>query len=380
MSYHPDPQHPLSSGISYFPPHEQEWLKHEMVDILNGRLSMGYRVEKFEKEFARLCGSQFAVAFPSGTSALETALSVLGVKAGDEILIPVQTFIATGMAIHFAGARPVFTEIDPHNFCMDFDDAWKRVTKKTKGAIVVHFGGYLSPELPQFIEKMKASGRFVIEDAAHAPGAEFKDQKAGSFGDVGCFSFYPTKVLTTGEGGMIVTSQERVAREARSLQNRGLDLESEEEIYQLPGRNNRMTEIAASMGLSQLRSLPQFLENRRKIAAYYDQAFRKHDLLRPLTPGAGSQSSNWLYIAILDEKVDRLQLRECLKKDDIHISWVYEPLLHLQPVCQKLFQTKPGMFPVSEKIGQYHICLPVHARLREEDAAYVVERIKFHLK
>src|SRR6185503_18465389 len=146
-----------------------------------------------------------------------------------------------------------FTEISPSTFSMDFDDASSKVTDRTRGAIVVHFGGFISPDLPEFVKKMNDSGRFVIEDAAHAPGAELNGKRAGSFADAGCFSFYPTKIMTTGEGGMLVTEREDIARVARSLQNRGRDMTNPEESYVVPGRNNRFTEIAAAMGLSQLR-------------------------------------------------------------------------------------------------------------------------------
>src|SRR6188474_1330861 len=196
-NYEPDPNHPLTTAFPYFPPEEQAWLGQQLHEILNGQLAMGPRVKEFEQAFAAYCGSHFAVAFPSCTSSMEAALIALGVGPGDEVLVPVETFIATGMVVSLVGARPVFTEISASNFSMDFDDASSRVTDKTRGAIVVHFGGFISPQLPAFVEKMRASGRFVIEDAAHAPGAELNGKRAGSIGDAGCFSFYPTKVMST---------------------------------------------------------------------------------------------------------------------------------------------------------------------------------------
>src|ERR1043165_271274 len=245
MSYEPDPNHPLTTAFPYFPPEEQEWLTNELREIMNGQLAMGPRVAGFEKDFAAYCGAPYGIVFPSCTSSMEAALKALGVGPGDEVLVPVETFIATGMVVSLVGARPVFTEIEPQSFSMDFTDAWQRVTDKTKGAIVVHFGGFISPGLIDFVEKMKAAGRFVIEDAAHAPGAALNGRLAGSFGDAGCFSFYPTKIMTTGEGGMLVTGRKDIASMARSLQNRGRDMASRDERYILPGRNNRFTEIAA---------------------------------------------------------------------------------------------------------------------------------------
>ena len=197
MNYEHDPLHPLTTAFPYFPPNEQEWLKEELGEILNAQLSMGPRVAKFEQSFADFCGQPYGVAFPSCTSSMEAALLALGVGPGDEVLVPVETFIATGMVVTLVGARPVFTEVAADTFSMDFEDAWSRVTERTRGAIVVHFGGFISPALPAFVERMHATGRFVIEDAAHAPGAELNGKRAGSFADAGCFSFYPTKIMTT---------------------------------------------------------------------------------------------------------------------------------------------------------------------------------------
>src|SRR5215813_2480247 len=165
-NYVHDADHPLTTAFPYFPPEEQEWLQRELSAILNAQLAMGPRVAEFEREFAKFCGQPHAVAFPSCTSSMEAALIALGVGPGDEVLVPVETFIATGMVVSLVGARPVFTEISPATFSMDFEDAWSRITERTRGAIVVHFGGFISPDLPAFVQKMHDSGRFVIEDAA----------------------------------------------------------------------------------------------------------------------------------------------------------------------------------------------------------------------
>lgn len=378
MSYEPDPNHPLTTAFPYFPPEEQEWLNNELREILNGQLAMGPRVAQFEKEFAAYCGLPYAVAFPSCTSSMEAALLALGVGPGDEVLVPVETFIATGMVVSLAGAQPVFTEISATTFSMDFEDAWARVTDRTRGAIVVHFGGFISPELPEFVRKMNDSGRFVIEDAAHAPGAELNGKRAGSLSDAGCFSFYPTKIMTTGEGGMLVTHREDIAKVARSLQNRGRDMNNREESYILRGRNNRFTEIAAAMGLSQLRCLPDFLAQRRRVAAIYDEVLLKSELFVPLLAGDNSVPSYWRYVATPSIKIDRRVLRERLAADGISIDWAYDPPLHLQPVFRETMGTKPGMLPKSEEILSRHICLPVHARMRDVDAQFVAERLLHH--
>lgn len=378
MSYEHDPAHPLTTALPYFPPQEQEWLAHELGEILNGMLAMGPRVKSFEQEFAAYCGTPFGVAFPSCTSAMEAALRALGVSEGDEVLVPVETFIATGMVVSLVGAAPVFTEVSPETFSMDFNDARARITSKTKGAIVVHFGGFISPDLPAFVEEMRAAGRFVIEDAAHAPGAELNGNRAGSLADAGCFSFYPTKIMTTGEGGMLVTSRKDIAELARSLQNRGRDMNNPVESYVHPGRNNRFTETAAAMGLSQLRCLPEFLAARRRVAEIYDELLLKSEMFVPLLAQNGSQPSYWRYVAVPTFDVDRNDLRDRLAEDKIFIDWAYDPPLHLQPVYREMMGTKPGMLPQSEALLSRHICLPLHAQLRDADAEYVVERLLHH--
>jgi hypothetical protein len=187
---------------------------------------------------------------------------------------------------------------------------------------------------------MQERGFFVIEDAAHAPGAELNGKRAGSFGDAGCFSFYPTKIMTTGEGGMVVTGRKEVADTARSLQHRGRDMENPNERYITPGRNNRFTEIAAAMGLSQLRCLPDFLARRRQVAATYDELLLKSELFVPLLSDNGSVPSYWRYVVLPTVKIDREQLRAKLAKDRITVDWAYDPPLHLQPVFQRIIGTK----------------------------------------
>ena len=378
MAYQPHPDHPLTVACPWFPPEERAWLHRELDEILTRKLSMGPRTAAFEKAFANYCGVEHGIALQSCTAALESALVALGVKHGDEVLVPVETFVATGMAVHLVGARPVFVEIAPATFSMDFPDALAKLGPRTKGAIVVHFGGLIAPELPEFVAAMRRRGLFVLEDAAHAHGAEFNGRKAGALADAACFSFYPTKIMTTGEGGMVVTSDKRIADTVRSLQNRGLDLSNPDESYVLPGRNNRFSETAAAMGLSQLRCLRDFLTARRAAAAIYDRALDASGLFDRLRPGAGVVPSYWRYVAVPRRSLDRVRLKAVLAEEGITIDWAYEPPLHLQPIFRQLYGTAPGLCPRSEALLARHICLPIHARLRPEDAEHVAARVLHH--
>jgi len=178
---------------------------------------------------------------------------------------------------------------------------------------------------------------------------------------------------------MLVTNVEGIARAARSLQLRGRDLDAPGELYVRAGRNNRFTEIAAAMGLSQLRSLPEFLASRRRVDGIYDEMLLGSELFVPLLGEDGSVPSYWRYVAIPTVEIDRAALRDRLAADKITIDWAYDPPLHLQPVFQRTMGTRPGMLPFSEKILARHICLPVHARMRERDAEFVAQRLLVHV-
>jgi dTDP-4-amino-4,6-dideoxygalactose transaminase len=185
--------------------------------------------------------------------------------------------------------------------------------------------------------------------------------------------------MSTGEGGMLVTNLEDIARTARSLQLRGRDLDAPGELYVRAGRNNRFTEIAAAMGLSQLRSLPEFLAIRRRVAAIYDEMLLGSELFMPLLAEDGSVPAYWRYVAIPTVEIDRTALRDRLAADKITIDWAYDPPLHLQPVFQHTMGTHAGMLPRSENLLARHICLPVHARMRDKDAEFVAERLLAHV-
>ena len=248
---------------------DKEFIMDGVDKILSGQLSMGENVRLFENEFSEMTGSRYSVAMNSCTSTLEVALKSFDVGKGDEVIVPIQTFIATGMAVHLVGAKPIFCNINKKDFCLDLKSIENCITKRTKGIILVHFAGLISEDIFKIQELCKSHNIFMIEDAAHAPGAEIDNKRSGTIGDVGCFSFFPTKVLTAGEGGMFTTDNNDLADYARSQQNRGRDLKAEREEYKYPGRNIRMTEMTALTGRAQLRNLEKYLANRRMIANIY---------------------------------------------------------------------------------------------------------------
>lgn len=354
----------------YFSKEDRDLIHRELDLILNGQLSMGPNVKRFENEFAARVGSKYAIAMNSCTSTLEAALLAKG-AVGREVIIPAETFIATGMAVHMVGAIPVFAEISEDTFCLDLDDVKSRITPRTAGIILVHFAGRITDNVTEFREFCDVNNLFLIEDAAHAPGAQIDGRDAGTFGHIGCFSFYPTKVITSGEGGMLTTDDEAVAVFARSYQNRGKNMAIEEEQYTSVGRNVRMTEMSALIGRVQLSHLDEFLEQRRLISSVYSEMLSGHPMIKLILPQKTENSSYWKIPLLLDPRIDRLKITTAMKEAGISVDTTYQPAIHLQPVFRKLYGTAPGLLPTTEQVLSRHLCLPCHPRMTRADAIFV---------
>ncbi|HEC89506.1 MAG TPA: DegT/DnrJ/EryC1/StrS family aminotransferase, partial [Thermoplasmatales archaeon] len=227
--------------------------KKAVVDVLNsGMLASGPKVEEFEKRFAEFVGVKYAVATTSGTTALHLALLSLSVGTGDEVIIPSFSFIATANSVLFCNAKPVFCDVNPKTFNIDVEKIESLITDKTKAIMPVHLYGQPADMKP-ILEIAEKHDLYVIGDAAQAHGAEYDGRRVGSFGDVECFSFYPTKNMTTGEGGMITTNIEEIAERARSIRNHGREKTKWGYEHNRLGYNYRMTDIAAAIGLEQLK-------------------------------------------------------------------------------------------------------------------------------
>jgi dTDP-4-amino-4,6-dideoxygalactose transaminase len=360
----------------YFSAEDRARIHREVDLILDGALSMGPNVRAFEREFSEMCGAKHAIAMNSCTAALETALVGLGVRSGDEVIVPAETFIATGMAVHLVGGRAVFAEILESTFCLDLDDVDRRVTSRTKGVIWVHMGGLIAPNLAEVRAYCDRKKLFLVEDAAHAPGATLDGRGAGTIGHAGCFSFFPTKVMTSGDGGMFTTNDDALAAFARSLQHRGRDMAAPTEQYALPGRNVRMTEMTALLGRVQLSHLAEFLAQRRAIGEVYRTELEGDSQLRVIVPDDLTSSAFWKVPVVLAPTLDRDALTRGLKEVGIVVDWAYQPALHLQPVFRALYGATEGLLPRSEDLLSRHICLPCHPRMSLDDARYVARALK----
>lgn len=361
----------------YFPDEDIERIKKDVERILrSGMLTMYEYTRKFEERFAERWGVKHAIAVNSGTSALEIALRAFRLKPGDEVLVPTNTFSATAAAVFFAGGKPVFTDIDGSTLCMNAENVERYITDRTRGVIVVHIGGLVCPDIKAIREICEDRGLFLIEDAAHAHGSTLDGEYAGTFGDVGCFSFYPTKIMTTGEGGMIITNDDEIAETARVLRDQGKESFHSGVIIKL-GYNWRLPEIGAAIGLVQLERLDEIIEKRNKLARVYDEKLERIDGIEPLKVPENVVSCYYKYVCFLDSKFDRDTIKVRLREKGVKCSGeVYWPPLHLQPIYQELLGYREGDFPIAEDACRRHICLPMFTSMSLDDANYVVEQIE----
>ncbi len=359
----------------YFPPEDIPLIKNEVEKILeSGMLTLGEYTRRFEAEFAKLCGVSHAVAVNSGTSALEVALRSLGLKRRDEVLLPTNTFSATAAAIIFAGGKPVFTDVNAKTASLDAENVQKYLTPRTKAVMVVHIGGLVCPDIKAIKELCDDKKLHLIEDAAHAQGSTIDKQPAGSIGDAGCFSFYPTKVMTTGEGGMITTRNEKIAADALILRDQGKENFSSNIIVRL-GYNWRMTEISAAIGISQLKRLQAFIMNRNRIAQYYDQKLSNLESMKPLVSPSNHINNYYKYVAFLSDGIRRSDFKEKLREKGVKCSGeVYWPPLHMEPIYQTLLGTTEGDFPIAEDVCRRMVCLPLYSQMKLDEAKYVIEK------
>jgi perosamine synthetase len=367
----------FNTALPFFPKEDINKILSEFKRILSGKgmLTMGRHVTDFEAAFARYTGSRYAVATNSCTAALEIALQCIGLGKTDEVIVPVQTFIATGSSVIVSGGKIRFVEIDD-NFLLDFDDMKKKINSRTKAVILVHFGGLIHPKIFEIRDYLKKRNIYLIEDAAHASGARIHNFSAGTLGDFGCFSFFSTKIMTTGEGGMLTFDNKKFHALSSSLRNRGLDERYPKgERYVNIGSNRRLTEFQAILGLYQLKRLEDFVEHRLKIAAIYKDCLSpliKKRFIHFQTYPDYIRHAYWRFMVFLDKpKAQREDLKKALSPFGIEINWPYEPLLHLQPI----FRKKHGRFPKSEALAKRHFILPIHCGIRESDARFIARKV-----
>lgn len=354
-------------------------IKSNQLSCLDGNL-----VRTFENEFAQLLGVKHAIAVNSGTAALFVAMRAWGIKPGDEVIVPPFTFMASASSVLHNNAIPVFADIEVKTYNMDPEDAIKKITDKTKAIMPVHLAG-MPADMGPLIDVCKEKNIMLLEDACQAHMAKFNGKYVGTVGDAGAFSFYPSKNMTTGEGGMITTDNEELAEVCRQLRHHG-----EEAWYKFArlGWNYRMDELGGAVGLAQVKKMPKFVQQRQMIWAYIRENIKGiPGVIMPDVPDYAETSANWLPIRIDAKAVgyeNTQQYVNELNKKNAFTKIIYpEPLYHTKVfqegdsfLAVKLPEYKMGLCPVCEQINKELIGVDTHPEITKEHCDFIINRFK----
>ncbi|WOF15381.1 DegT/DnrJ/EryC1/StrS family aminotransferase [Methanoplanus sp. FWC-SCC4] len=336
-----------------------------------GVLANGSVVTEFEKRFAKYCGCKYAVGTNSGTSALHAALLCTGIKPGDEVIVPSFTFIATATSVSMCGAKPVIVDVEDEYFTIDPDRILENITDKTKAVIGVHLFGQPF-DLRAVLEICEDKNIFLIEDCAQAHGSLYQGQKVGSFGLSGCFSFYPTKNMTTGEGGIVTTSESSYDERLRRVVNHG---QSEKYLHTELGFNLRMSNIDAAIGNVQLSKLDWMNERRCENANILSKGIDAEGIKKPvIRPGCSHVYHQYVICLEEDYKLSRDELMQKLNEKGIGCAVHYPMPVHKQPLYLSSGNYRYEC-PVSERLSESVLSLPVHPGVTTEDCEYICKVI-----
>lgn len=348
----------------------QEEISAVTAVLQSGMIASGERVVEFEKKFADYCGTTHAVAINNGTAAIHAALLAADIGPGDEVIVPTFSFVATASAVSMCGAKPVFADVDDRTFNINPHQIEERVTPKTKAVIGVHLFG--QPFDVRAVQQIcEGHNLKLIEDAAQAHGALYHGEKVGGLGHFGCFSFYATKNMITGEGGMVTTSEKAYNERLRLIINHG---QSEKYLHTRLGYNYRMTDIGAALGIVQLKKLEKFNIRRRKNAEYFDTHLSVKGLV---TPAHSSDVSHVYHQYVLklteDFPLSRAEFMDYLKAKGIGSAIHYPIPIHRQPLYG--LENNPDPCPVATRLAGCVLSLPVHPLLDQKELAYICDTI-----
>ncbi|MDY6950745.1 MAG: UDP-4-amino-4,6-dideoxy-N-acetyl-beta-L-altrosamine transaminase [Thermodesulfobacteriota bacterium] len=347
-------------------------------------LTTGPKVADFEQALADFVEAKEAVCVSSGTAALHAAMYAVGIEPGDEVILPPMTFAATANAVVFQGGIPVFSDIDAQTLLLDPDQVESKITGRTKAIVAVDYAGQPCnyDALRRIADKHHLA---LVADACHALGAEYKEEKVGSLADLSTFSFHPVKHITTGEGGMVTTESSDFAHRMKIFRNHGITADHHERkkegswFYEMVhlGYNYRMTDFQCALGISQLQKLPHFLQQRRRIAKYYDEAFDAISEIIPLAVGSDILHAYHLYVIRIDFKMigmDRRALMGQLWEKGLAVNVHYIPV-HLHPFYRERFKTTRGLCPKAEAAYEQIISLPMFPGMTDGDVEKVITAI-----
>ena len=340
-----------------------------VVEVLkSGMIAQGPKVKEFEEKFAEYINTKYAITTNSGTSALHVALLSIGLKPGDEVITTPFTFAASGNSILYTGAKPVFADIDEETYTINPDKIEEKITDKTKAILPVQLFGQ-SADMDPILKIAKQNNLKVIEDAAQAHGAEYNGKKVGSIGDAGCFSFYPTKNMTTSEGGIITTNNKEIAENAQLYKAHGSDIKYKHVVL---GYNFRMTDIAAAIGIEQLKKLDKFNEKRIENAKYLTEGLKNNPKIK--TPITRKNSKHVFHqYTIRVEKEKRDAWAEYLTENNIGTGIHYPIPLYKQPLYENLGYDQNE--PITEEVASSVISIPVHPSLTKDELDTIIKVI-----
>jgi len=336
-------------------------------------LSLGPKMEEFENSFKTYVGKKHAIAVNSGTSGLHLCIRALGIKDGDEVITTPFSFISSANCIVFEGAKPVFVDIDEKTLNIDPDKIEEAITPKTKAILLVHVFGQPC-DMDSIMEIAEKHNLPVIEDACEAIGAEYKGKKVGNFGKLSVFAFYPNKQITTGEGGMVVTDDEQLAKKIKCLRNQGRSTSTKWLDHEEIGYNYRLSEMSCALGASQLKRVDEILEKRSKIALQYNEFLKDIDGVEIPCVDKNVKMSWFVYVV----KVDA-ELRDTIMKELIKLGIAAKPYfqpIHLQAAYKRIFKYEEGAFPVCETTSKKVISIPFYTLLKREEVERVCTTLK----
>jgi dTDP-4-amino-4,6-dideoxygalactose transaminase len=355
-----------------------------VTDVLTSKwMTMGEVTQRFEADFAEYLGVKHAIAVSSGTAALHIAHRVTGIQSGDEVICPSLTFVATANTIVYEGGTPVFADVKNYDdFNISPSSIRDKITAKTRAITLVHYGGYPC-DMDDILKIAESNRLYVIEDAAHAPGAEYKGKKAGTIGHIGCFSFFSNKNLMTGEGGMVVTNDDEMAEKIHLIRSHGmttLTLDRHKghahsyDVLDL-GYNYRIDEIRAAIGIEQLKRLDKNNLARKEITELYRKLLADIEEISVPFCNNPNESSYHIFPILLNSRLNRTKFRKKLQEKGIQTSMHYPPV-HLFHYYRQKFGYQKGLLPVTEEIAAREVTLPLYPQLDYRFVKYIVDELK----
>jgi perosamine synthetase len=336
--------------------------------------SSGRFIEEFEEKWAAYCGMKHGVAVSNGTTALQLAVACLDLQSGDEIIMPTFTIISCALAVLYNGGIPVLVDSEPRTWCMDVDQIEAKITPRTRAIMPVHIYGH-PVDMDPVLDLAQRHGLAIIEDAAEAHGAEYKGRKCGSFGDLSCFSFYANKLVTTGEGGMVLINDAQYAEKARSLRN--LCFQPGRRFYHEElGFNFRLTNLQAALGVAQVERMPEIVERKRRMGKMYNELLGDIPKLQLPSEEPWAKSVYWMYGVVLGDEagIDAAEFARRLRDRDIETRPFFLGM-HEQPVLQRLAYFSREYHPVAERLARQGLYLPSGMTLTQEQLSRVCEAV-----